>query len=202
MGIEFLTSYIVIWVVVLFQSLLIVALLRELRELQRLVRHGSLLGADRLPTGAPVPKFAGVDWRSGQQVGNHSLNGIGGIVVFLSSDCSTCRDFAVSLRQPAIDGLPPIIAFCKGGEQGCQRLLKMADARVHLLLKGAEETAALFQVTGFPTAVVIDAKQRVRGYGHPKNIEDLKRLLEVSLDVSLKNTGVEETPELAKVTSG
>jgi hypothetical protein len=193
----FFASYIAIWILVLFQGLLVLALLRQLAELRRLVEQGGLQGEDRLPTGSPAPEFAGFDVRSGQQVGSHSLRGLGGVILFLSSECTVCKDLAASLRQPAMNGLPPIIAFCQGGEEACARFVKRLGLEVYLLLKGAEEIAARYHVSGFPTAVVVDGKGKIRAYGHPENVEDLRRLVARSLDADSANANFEEKPYVA-----
>jgi hypothetical protein len=184
MDFGFSASYVAIWIVVLFQGLLIVALLRQLAELRRLVEAGGLQGEDRLPVGSPAPRFAGFDVRSGQPVSSHTFSGSGGLVLFLSADCTVCRGLADRLRPPAMNGLPPIIAFCQGGEHSCAGFVKKLSLDVHLLLEGAEETAARYRVSGFPTAVVVDANQKIRGYGHPRNVEDLRQLLARSLDAA------------------
>ncbi len=197
----FSASYIASWIVVLFQGLLIVFLLRQLAELRRLGEQGGLPGEDHLSTGSPAPEFAGFDARSGQQIGSRSLSGLGGVILFLSPDCTVCKGLAGSLRQPAMNDLPPIIALCPGGEQACAGVVKGLGLEVYLLFTGAEEMAARYHVSNFPTAVVVDAKQKIRGYGHPENVEDLKRLVADSLGADSINVNVEEKPHLAALGS-
>lgn len=194
MNFSFFASYIAIWILVLFQGLLILALLRQLAELHRLMERGVLQGEDRLLAGSRAPKFAGLDVRTGQQVGSHILNGSGGVILFLSPECVVCKSLADSLTQRAISRLPPIIVFCKGGEQGCSYFVKRLGLEIHLLREGAEETAARYHVSGFPTAIAVDGKQKIRGYGHPKNLEDLRQLLAREVDVV--GEGVEQKPNL------
>lgn len=197
MRFDFFASYIAIWALVMSQCLLVLALLRQLAELRRLVEQGGLQSEDRLPTGSLAPEFAGFDVRSGRQVGSHSLSGLGGVILFLSPNCTVCKRLADSLRQPAMNGLPPIITFCQGGEQACARFIERLVLEVHLLLEGAEETATRYHVSGFPTAVVIDGKRKIRAYGHPENVDDLKRLVARSLGADLADTDVGEKPHLA-----
>jgi hypothetical protein len=201
MSFGFSASYIAIWAIVLFQALLIVALLRQLAELRRLLEMGGLQGEDHLPAGSAAPRFAGLDTRTGQQVGIRSLSGSGGAVLFLSPDCSVCENRVASMRQPAMIGLPPIVIFCQGGKQHCADFLKGLGSGVHLLQEGAEETAGRYGVSGFPTAVVIDANQKIRRYGHPKNVDDLRRLLARSLDANPEDADDELKPNLAVLSS-
>ena len=197
MSFSFFASYIAIWILVLFQGFLILALLRQLTELRRLLEMGGLHVEDRLPQGSPAPEFEGFDARSGQPVGTRILSGRGGILLFLSPDCTVCRGLVASLRQPAIDALPPIIALCQGAEQSCGRLVKRLGPEVNLLIKGTHEIAARYRVTGSPTAVVVDDERKIRGYGNPQNIEDLGRLLSRSLVADSADEWAGEKPHLA-----
>ncbi len=87
-----------------------------------------------------------------------------------------CKGLADSLRQPKAEGLPPIIAFCQGQLNDCSDFAARLGKEVPLLFAGAEKVAALYRVSGFPTAVVVDSEQKIRGYGHPADVEDLSRL--------------------------
>lgn len=191
---SFSASYIAIWILVLFQGLLILALLRQLAELRSLMERGAFRGEDHLPVGSPAPKFAGRDLRTGQQVGSLSLSGSGGIILFVSPKCSVCKGLAYKLRQGVTNHLPPIVVFCNGGEQGCAYFVKRLASEIHLLTEGAEQTAARYHVSGFPTAIVVDGKQKIRGYGHPENLEDLEQL--VARNVDAADEAIEPTTNL------
>jgi hypothetical protein len=195
----FLASYIAIWVLVFFQGLLLLALLRQLAELRRLLEQGGLQADDHLLMGTSAPEFAGLDVHSGAQVGSQNLSGSGGVILFLSPECTVCEGLADRLGQPAVNGLPPIIALCQGGRQACAGFVKRLGLEIHLVLEGAEEIAARYQVSGFPTAVVIDGKQKIRAFGHPKNVEDLTRLVARSLGVDSITADAAEKPYLASV---
>jgi len=189
MSSSFLASYIVIWLLVVFQGLLVLALLRQLAELRRLVESGSLQDENRLPVGSLAPEFAGSDVRSGERVSIQSLGGRGGVILFLSAECSVCKDLADSLQQPAINELPPIIAFCQGGEQTCARIAKRMGSEVRLIFEGAAETAERYHAFGLPTAIVVDGERKIRGHGHPQEVEDIRRLLSRSLDADSADAG-------------
>ena len=189
MNFGFSASYIALWALVVFQGLVALALLKQLTELRRLVEQGGLLGEDWLPVGSPAPEFAGLDFRSGRHVSNRDLNGREVVILFLSA-CDVCIKLADNLRQAATNGLPPIVAFCRGGERSCAGIVKALPPEIHLLLESAEDTAARYRASRSPTTVVVDGKRRIRGYGHPENVEDLKRLLASSL-----GAGSRENPE-------
>jgi hypothetical protein len=197
MKFNFVASYVAIWILVLFQGLLVLALLRKLEELRRFAERVDSKPKDRLPLGSPAPEFSGFDVRSGKQVGTHSLNGLGGLILFLTSGCTACTRLADSLSQPSVSDLPPIIALCQGGEQGCAYFVSKLSSGIYLLLEGAGETATRYGVSSSPTAIVIDGEQKIRGYGNPENIENLKQLVARSLEVDLNNSDVAEKPQMA-----
>lgn len=205
MKLDFLASYIVLWVLVLFQGLLVLALLRQLAQLQRLVERGGLLGEGWLSTGSQAPEFVGRDFRTGRHISSSDLEGRGGVLLFLSPECAICKQLANNLSLLTANGLPPVIVFCQGGEQACARLMKGLDLRVPLVCGDAEDIASRYGVQGSPTAVIVDRERKVRGYGHPANVEDLMRLLSNSLNESsgeTNHTDHKERPDLAGLGPG
>jgi hypothetical protein len=172
---SFSASYIALWAVVLFQGLLVLALLQQLANLRRVVAQGGL-AEDRLPDGSQAPEFANVDKRLGRQLGVRTLDGSGGIILFLSSECSVCKGLVDRIGRFAPDDLPPIITFCQGREQGCARFGERLGTRIRLILDGAEKTGARYRISRFPTAVVVDGGRKIRGYGYPRDIREVKNL--------------------------
>jgi hypothetical protein len=184
----FFVSYIAVWVLVLFQGLLALALLRRLEELRDMMKQAwgdmaeeDFQEDDFLPTGSRAPEFAGLDARSGQPVGIHNLDR-GGVLLFLSSECRLCRGLAKSLGQYPLNGLPTIIAVCQGGDEAAMIFGKRLGEDISLMSEGAEETARLYRVSSYPTSVVIGPTRIVRGYGHPTDVESLRSLLDRSLN--------------------
>lgn len=180
MHFSFSASYIALWALVSFQGLVTLALLQQLAKLRRFLALGGF-SEDRLPEGSQAPEFANIDKRSSRQFGVRSLEGTGGVVLFLTSECLVCKGLVDKLGRFAADDLPSIIAFCHGREQGCARFAKRLGTRVRLVLDGAEETTARYQISSFPTAVVVDGERKIRGYGHPKDIEEIRDVWSRSL---------------------
>jgi hypothetical protein len=198
-------SYIAVWVLVLFQGFLTLALLRRLEELRDLVKQSRGGGIeegsqedDFLPIGSSAPEFAGLDARSGKPIGIHNLDG-GGVLLFLSSGCRLCRGLAESLGQIPLKGLPPIIAVCREGKEAAMFFGKRLSENFPIMSEGAEETAKLYGVSGYPTSVVIGPERTVRAYGQPNDVESLRDLIERSL--SKDSTKVAVTANLTTVRS-
>ena len=187
----FFTTYVLIWIVVLFQGLLVLALLRELSELRRRLELGALGNEDRLPIGSEAPEFTGADVRTGKLVSLQTVGPNGGAILFLTPDCNLCKNLANSLRAPALSELPTVVVFCQGSERGCSAFYERLDPKGYLLHKGSEQVASLYQVTGSPTAVILDGERKIRGYGHPQDLEDLKKLLTRALRAEFESTKIE-----------
>ena len=177
MTLEFLVSYIGLWILVLFQGLLTIALLRQLTELRNLASQGALSSDEILPEGTRAPEFAGIDVRSGKRISNKSINQHGAVLVFLSPECDMCKSLATSLRRPAVDALPEIIVFCQGQQQDCAYFEQAVDPDLLLLRESNKETATRYRVFTYPTAVVIDHNQQIRGYDHPPDIAAIQTLV-------------------------
>lgn len=175
MSFGFSASYVALWMIVIFQGLLVLALLRQISELGKLVREGNLPGEEQLPAGSRTPQFRGLAEGTGRQVDNGIFDQRGGVILFLASDCSLCKGLAHSLRSE-VEGLPPLVAFCIGRDRACARFVQRLGPEVPLLLRAAADVALLYRVSSFPTGVVVDGEQRIRGYGHPKDGQDLKQL--------------------------
>jgi hypothetical protein len=168
-------SYVALWALVVFQCLLILFLLEQLAKLRRFAVGGGF-SVNLLPEGSKAPDFANVDKHSTRQVGLRSLDGTGGVILFLSSECLVCRGLVDRLALFGADESPLIIAFCQGRERGCARFGKRLGTRFRFVVDAAGETAARYRISTFPTAVVVDGKQRIRGYGYPSDVRDIKEM--------------------------
>lgn len=179
MNASFVAGSIVLWVIVVFQGLLTLYLLRQLASLHDLIQKGGIPA--KLPLGSGAPDFTGFDIRSGRKASLQSLAGHDGLILFISPECHVCAGLIDSIQQLGAKALPHIVAFCTGGEQACAKFATQLDSDAELLLEGAEEAATRYRVSVYPTAVVIDERRTIRGYGHPKNAKDLETFIAHSL---------------------
>jgi hypothetical protein len=187
---SFFATYIMLWVAVVFEGLLILSLLQKLSVLRRLAEQGEFSGGSRLALGSRAPEFSGIDLRSGERISIDQLEDRGGVIVFLSPHCSGCKTLVGSMVLA--NDLPTTVAFCVGDESACRGLLTGLAEEIHLSLTGAAEVAANYHVSGFPTAVVVDRERRIRKYGLPKDVEDLKALFARGLSERVGDLAPEE----------
>jgi len=179
-SLSFITSYIALWALVVFQGLVALALLRQLAELRAIAGRAPLPNEDSLPVGTSAPDFEGFDCRDGRPMSSRDVDGGEAVMLFFSA-CPTCIQLADDLRRVTAADLPPIMAFCVGGEGPCSNILEKLPPHVPLLLKDSDEIARRYQISSSPTAVVVDSRRVIRGHGHPGNIKELKKLVADSL---------------------
>lgn len=178
MGFGFYSSYITLWILVVFQALLTLAIFRQVLDLEKRagIRPGAAFDGRSL-LGTRAPKFSGVDSRSGRRVDVNIFNGRGGVILFLSAHCSICRSLSKTLQDGLVESLPPMVGICTGDTKGAMKLGKYLAPQIPLLLDGAEDAVSAYKVSGYPTAVVLDSKRIVRGYHGVNSADDIKRLV-------------------------
>lgn len=179
MGFPFVASYIAVWILVIFQGLLIIALLKQLAEVKQLARLGGVAGADQLPAGTPAPDFEGIDLRSAKPLTKQVFAGQGGVLLFLSPECGSCVELADGLRRSEPGELPPIVTFCQGEESPCASFINRLGPEIYTLRGHFDDgsVAKSYHVDGSPTAVVINPDLTIGSYGHPLNVGALNELL-------------------------
>ena len=182
--------YSALWFVVIFQAILLLAVLREIAIVRQAIAHGGSLIKNKLPIGSFAPEFLGQTSATSQRVSVESFKGRGGVILFLSPDCSICTDLAKSITQLPFEPLPQIIAFSRGDREHSSHLVvDLASKNIPLIFVGAEETFALYRVIGSPTAVIVDDELRIRRYGHPRDGNELEALFSKPLSTDGEANG-------------
>lgn len=184
MSVPFLTSYVLLWALVIFQGVLTLALLMKLRELHNLAQAG-ITSDDLLQIGSDAPQFSGIEVYSGRVIERHQLDKRGVLILFLSPHCSQCSRLVSTMAPSSVSKLPPIVCFCRGSEQACARFAARFQLKASQLVSGAERVASEYRSFMAPTAVFVDGDGRIRAYAHPKRISELIALLHENHSVKL-----------------
>jgi peroxiredoxin len=163
---SFSATYLALWLFVAFQGLLILALLLKLEKLRQLIERGS-----SLPIGTNAPDFASVD-QAGQQTSLATLRD-GGILLFLSADCPSCKGLIHSIASLGSLSLRTI-AVCLGEKESCADLSRHLGSSIPVIFDQSGKIATAYGASVFPRAVIVDDKKKVRGYGYPRNVDDLE----------------------------
>ena len=175
MSIPLVPAFVLLWVVVLFEGLVILGLLRTLRELQVAVESGRI--PQRLPVGAQAPRFAGTDVRTGAEVDSSRLIGRELVILFLSDGCLFCRRLADGTRQVPAEPGQIRIAVCQGGAREADAFAGLLASDIAVLADPDGTVLSSFSISGTPAAVVVDETGRVSGSGGPRHSGELAALI-------------------------
>ena len=177
MNFGFYSSYVALWVWVIFQGLLTLAIFKKVLELERRAATAGVIADGKSLVGTPAPKFSGDDLRSGRSLNLNFFNGQGGVILFLTAHCSVCRHLSKTLEDGIVQSLPPIVSICTGDPKGTAKLGKLLAQQIPLLMDGANDAVSAYGVSGYPTAVVLDHERTIRAHSSISDAEDLKRLV-------------------------
>jgi hypothetical protein len=173
---SFLSTYVALWGLVLFQTLIIVGLLRELQEIRRLAEDGRL--PQRLPLGARGPRLRGSDLRTGTTFDTALLSGRERLVLFLSPGCRVCWRLADGTRKLPPEPSLSRIAVCRGSAEECAGFADTLAGDVPVLLDPNGALSAGYGVRSTPVAFVLDHEGRVRSSGSPRHAGELAELIQ------------------------
>lgn len=70
-----------------------------------------------------------------------------------------------------------VIMICQAEPKACARLVEQYKVTVHIVADEDNHIGRLYGVSSFPTAVLINANNRIQSYGQPKR-EELEKVLE------------------------
>jgi cytochrome c biogenesis protein CcmG, thiol:disulfide interchange protein DsbE len=190
MTVIFYVSYVLLWAVVVFQSLVLLGIVR-------LVRHpASTGGSDVAVTstgaliGEPAPSFRAVDI-DGNRFDTTSLPATLNALLFVTPDCVTCMASLEELNglRERVDGSLAVV--CRGTADECRRVRELyeLDDQIPVVVDSAHDVSDAFEVLGTPTAVLIGGNGRIRSYGHPMDKDDFLRLIAEGNAPALQEAG-------------
>ncbi|SRR6266536_1929366 len=173
----FYLAFGLLWILVLFQSLVLLGVVRTL------YRGTGSVAAPHMPVsnvdlmGQPVPPFEARDL-SGKRFNEQSLPPKLNALLFVTPDCVSC---IASLEE--IDGLRAKVSgnvsiVCRGTGEECRDLRETFElGDLPVLVDQDRSVSAAFGVVATPTALLIGANGRIRTYGHPVDADDLARMM-------------------------
>ena len=169
----FLLSYIAVWVMLLFQSLILVGLVRTVHQLQR----GATLGVDvQSLRGREAPSFVAEDL-AGVQVSSAAFEDQLRAFVFISPDCRSC-----SLTLAEMDALHwkaegTVIVICRAGKDACRELVEKYNLETAVLVDEHNHVGDVFGISSVPAAVLVGEDNRIKVFGEPMRVEELEEIL-------------------------
>lgn len=171
----FSLSYGALWALVIFQSLVLVGLVKTVVSSVKRSDPGTDEPAAPELTGHPVPEFLAVDLL-GNEIRSKDLMGRVTALLFVSPDCASC---AVTLRD--FEGLRTkmngsIVVICVSQRERCESLSHHYAFDVPVISDPNRTLSDLFDISAPPTAVIVGPEGRIERYGHPMGAEDMERL--------------------------
>jgi len=94
-------------------------------------------------------------------------------LLFVSPSCDGCSVTLDELGALAMKAEGELVVVCRGAEDPCRRLAAAYELGVPVLIDYDQEISDLYEITGVPTAVLIDESNRVKSHGQPKRGEEL-----------------------------
>lgn len=174
MSLPFYLSYVALWILVAFQSLVLLGLVRAVYRLQR----GPYEAGQEL-RGKRAPSFRAVDL-SDSTVDSSRFAGELRALLFVSPDCSSCSVTLDELEALKLKTNDNVVVVCRAGRDECLALAEEHVLSVPVLVDEDREISRLYQVAGSPTAVLIGENDRILTVGHPMRGDDLAQLFEES----------------------
>jgi len=185
----FVLSYLALWVVVVFQGLVLLRVLRALGKVSPSTRASAgpvatnavRLGAGQPTpgalTGQPAPHFT-VDDAAGDRVDSAAYDGQRRLMVFVAPTCPTCADLYADLEGLSAEYRATVVLACIARPQPCRQLAEQHELTCPLLVDSDAVLAKLFGISMTPTAVLIDADNIVGSYRHLGRSDDPTQLLQ------------------------
>jgi methylamine dehydrogenase accessory protein MauD len=173
-----LVSYVVLWALVAFLTLVVVALARQVGTLHlRLGPRGALEVDDEGPPLGEAPEGVRAVDLDGREA---SVGGTGEpqLLVFVSPGCPVCRDILPSIPAAARAGRLSPYVIADSGPEETVRYYRHEPARARVL--AAPGIARDYRVPGTPYAVVLDVMGVVRAKGTVNTLEQLEGLIDTA----------------------
>jgi peroxiredoxin len=179
----FYLSYAALWILVVFQTLILLGVVRAVYRTSSDVDSESPHGAHEHLAGHPAPRFAAVDVL-GKGIDDTVLSGQQTVLLFVSPDCRTCAPTLHELEALKLKVSGSVLIVCRAGREECVRLAESYRLAAPPIADDDLKLSRLFGVRVTPTAVLIDADGRIQSYGHPMRGDELVALMAEEIDGS------------------
>jgi peroxiredoxin len=176
MSAPFVVSYVLLWLLVLFQGALVLGLLRLVAALRSHDVHSPPAGQEDALRGRPLPEFRVTDL-SGDTIESSVLaDRPSAALLFVSTGCPSC---GVTLEEldalkSKVDG--NVLVVCRGTDAECGHLADSYELTVPVTVDSDLRLSRLLQVPGVPTALLLEDGV-IKSYGQPMSREEVEELV-------------------------
>jgi thiol-disulfide isomerase/thioredoxin len=183
----FYTTYILLWLLVLFQGVLLLLVFRHFGH--QALGTMEAVQRDGLRVGAKAPDVQGVE-PSGQAVSWRPLGDRIALVLFAAPDCAPCHQVLPHVARAARDAPElEVVAVVPGSPEDATKLVELVTAPITII--AGDQAFEAFRVEVTPFAFVVGRDGRVLS----KGLCDSQVRLRAMLDSAGIATAAPEEPE-------
>jgi peroxiredoxin len=179
----FVTSYALLWSLVLLQGLVLLGAVRKIYLLQRFGASFDRADEMRGLRGEKVPSFKG-PLLGGGTLSSRELRGSGYALAFVSPDCASCSVSLNELRALELKAHGRVIVVCKSTKANCRELVDRHQITLPVIVDQDNTLSESLDVSTVPSAVVVAEDGRIRTTGTPLREEDLDALIQGDQDTA------------------
>lgn len=174
-------SFGALWVLVIFQGLVLLGLVRTVYALRgvHVLGYGREESEDLLHQTAP--EFQAVDL-SGSYFRSADVAGQARAFLFVSPNCQSCSVTSEELASLKWKAGGEVYVVCRGGALECDEFSEQHELGTRVLIDDSMEISRAFKVAAVPTAVLVDAADIVQSYGNPMRDDELVEIVDKDLE--------------------
>jgi peroxiredoxin len=170
----FILTYMILWAVVVLQGMLLLGTVRVIHTLQTGTAAVHPTEAEpEVPEepvserliGEQIPNYTTVDI-SGERFELDQLRGRSTVMLFVSPSCPSCLLALEEVNTVGRKANGNVVVVCGAKDESCRRLANDFGLTVPVIVDESDELQRLFDVSGSPTAVLLNPSNRVVSYGH------------------------------------
>jgi methylamine dehydrogenase accessory protein MauD len=173
---SFYLSYAALWLLVVFLSLVVLGLVRNVYRLQSAAAGGAVAARNGALPGRPAPEFSTVDL-AGNPIRTGDFAGRLTALLFVGPDCGTCELTLDDLNALNVKAKQSVVVICQGDRDECARLADAYRLDAPVVVDRDVEISELFGIATVPTAVLIAEDGQIASYGHPLGRQELEELI-------------------------
>lgn len=171
-NLAFIASYVSLWVIVVVQSIVMLALVRTTYQ----ARDASS-GARGLLKGQRAPGFNGFDALTGQAVSSETLVGKFSALLFVSPRCPSCLTTLDELHAVYHKAKGNVVLICGGETEECARIARRYDLSLPTVVDSDNRIRDRYGAVTTPYAVLINEVGEIEFTGQPVRADELEQLL-------------------------
>jgi peroxiredoxin len=176
-----LLSFGALWLLVIFQGLVLLGLVRTVYALRGVHVHKRERQDSQDLLHQRAPEFRALDL-AGSAFNSADVAGEPHAFLFVSPRCRSCSVTRDELESLTWKAGGKVYVVCRGGARECEEFSKLHELGTSVLVDDSFEISRAFKVTGVPTAVLIDESSIVQSYGNPMRDEGLIEVRDEELE--------------------